>query len=116
MLNVTTVSKPATEQQVEQDERIDRLIAVLERVLERQSQLTGAINRDEGTQWSRKGKVKPSVSCNVCGAVEHNTHYHCRANHLCFVCYAPDHTRSECPRAVTKEPRGFAPRAHQEGN
>lgn len=58
-------------------------------------------------------------ACKVCGDFNHSTLYHCRANGLCFVCYAPNHTRFECPNAAADRRAGASPAAcppGQQGN
>lgn len=79
-------------------EPMERILAMLERVLEH-----GQLSRQAGTERhafkSQRNRVRPTLPCEVCGDVGHTTHFHCRANHLCFLCYKSGHARAECPKA-----------------
>ncbi len=79
-------------------EPMERILAMLERVLEH-----GQSSRQAGTERhaykSQRNRVRPTLPCEVCGDVGHTTHFHCRANHLCFLCYKAGHARAECPKA-----------------
>ncbi|XP_016521601.1 uncharacterized protein LOC107834556 [Poecilia formosa] len=87
-------------------DRLDRVIALLERVLEQQPQQHKLQSRfSVHTQRNQLTKVKPAVPCAVCSDGGHTTQYHCRSNHLCFGCFAPDHIRAECPGTVVRKPR-----------
>lgn len=98
-------------------DRLDRIIAMLERVLEQQPQQAGLLNRtDARTGKGQAAKAKSLGPCEICGDAGHTTRYHCRANRLCFACFTAGHTRAECPRAMFTEPRVPDPVARQEGN
>ncbi|XP_026114797.1 uncharacterized protein LOC113093154 [Carassius auratus] len=80
-------------------ESLERLITRLEHVLERvPSEMTKPAEKPVRPRPKTKGdRWGP---CKVCGDSNHTTSYHCRANGLCFVCFAPNHTRFECPNIV----------------
>lgn len=67
-------------------EALDRVIGMLERVLEQRPQqpVGGYDNRFQGRPRRR---VNPSLQCKVCGDANHSTMDHCYSNHLCFLCY-----------------------------
>ncbi|XP_057199298.1 uncharacterized protein LOC130559933 [Triplophysa rosa] len=79
-------------------EPMERILAMLERVLE-----NGQSRNQAGTERhlpkSYRSRGRPTLPCEVCGDVGHTTHFHCRANHLCFLCYKAGHARVECPKA-----------------
>lgn len=113
-----SVAVPPPEQQAGGSaDRLDRIIAMLERVLEQQPQHTGLFSRgDVRARQNQATRAKPFAPCDICGDLGHTTYYHCKANNLCFVCHASDHTRVECPRAVAIKRRGTKPASQQEGN
>ncbi|XP_043982844.1 uncharacterized protein LOC122836928 [Gambusia affinis] len=95
-------------------DRLDHVIALLEKVLEGQPrQAKPPAKEDVRAHRNQTHKVMP---CVICGDTAHSTYYHCRANQLCFICYAADHTRARCPRAVPNKTRGPESAAHQLGN
>lgn len=79
-------------------DRLDRVLALLERVLAQQSQQTKNVSKYNA--HAQPPKVKSLAPCAVCGDNGHTTQYHCRSDRLCFTCFAPDHTRAACPNAV----------------
>lgn len=97
-------------------DRLDRLIAMLERVLEQQPQQMGSFHRSNVQARRDQAAGGRSLPCDICGEVGHTTRYHCRVNNLCFVCYAPGHSRGECPRAGAAKPGGAKPATRHEGN
>lgn len=112
------VSTPLLAQQAEvSPDRLDCLLTMLERVLGQQPHQTGLMGRsDVQARPNQTTRARPSAPCDVCGDVGHTTHYHCRAHRLCFVCYAGDHTRVECPKSVAVKPKSSGPTAHLERN
>lgn len=94
---VSPTNAPPTEGS---SDRLDKVIALLERVLTQQSQQPRNVSRFSAR--AQTPKTKPIVPCAVCGDNGHNTQYHCRSDHLCFTCFAPDHVRAECPSSVNK--------------
>lgn len=100
------VAKPAPMSSLPQSsqgaaEPFERILALLERVLEQKPQQSGSNQEFLGGQ---RNKVKSWAPCAVCGGAGHTTQFHCRTNHLCFLCHATGHRRAECPRAMTLEP------------
>lgn len=114
----TTASSPTTPHG--SSEPLDRVIALLESVLEQRPQ--HMFNTGPRPQQRFVKRVNPSLPCSVCGNANHRTAEHCRADNLCFLCYAPGHTRIACPRAasqdLTHQPAGLARQgsANQQGN
>lgn len=103
---VTVVAPPIEKPAGSSPDRLDRVIALLERVLEQQPQQHKSQSRfNARTQRVQLTNVKPAVPCAVCSDGGHTTQYHCRSSHLCFSCFAPDHIRAECPGAVVRKPR-----------
>lgn len=86
-------------------EPMDRILAMLERVLEqRPQQASGSADRQFNK--GQRNRMKSPVPCEVCGDAGHTTHFHCRANHLCFLCHVAGHARAECPKATALKPVG----------
>lgn len=81
-------------------EPMERILAMLERVLD-QERSRNHSGRERNAFRSQRSRVRPTLPCEVCGDVGHTTHFHCRANHLCFLCYKAGHSRVECPKART---------------
>lgn len=97
-------------------DRLDELISRLERVLEQQTHQSRLFGRGVPRTTSQGSRVKHSTPCDVCGEVAHSTQHHCRTDRLCFVCYAPDHTRVMCPNAGSAKNRGSGAAPQPEGN
>jgi len=85
-------------QSKEPDEAMDRILAMLERVLEH-GQSNCQAGAERHAYKSQRNRARPTLPCEVCGDVGHTTNFHCRANHLCFLCYKAGHARAECPKA-----------------
>lgn len=79
-------------------EPMDRILAMLERVLD-QGQSRNQAGTERHTFKAQRSRMRPTLPCEVCGDTGHTTHFHCRANHLCFLCYKAGHSRVECPKA-----------------
>lgn len=108
---------PATRRADESADRLDHIITMLERVLEHQPHGSGVFGGGVGRARQNRGpKLKSNLPCVICGDGGHTTHFHCRANHLCFVCYSADHTRMECPRALVTKQVSTKPAAQIEEN
>ncbi|XP_035993464.1 uncharacterized protein LOC118563230 isoform X2 [Fundulus heteroclitus] len=113
--SAAVVSSPDGQSAESSPDRLDRVIALLERVLEQQPrQHKLPYKSNVHTQRNLPMRSKPVVPCAVCSDEGHTTQYHCRSNHLCFNCFAPDHTRAECPGAVATKLRGAEPVRPQE--
>lgn len=85
-------------------EPIDRVLALLERVLVQRPHQS---NRQSG--WGNRNSVRASGPCEVCGVWEHDTRFHCRANRLCYLCHASGHGRAQCPKAEALKPPDGVP-------
>lgn len=94
----TAVKPECVSLQTQSKEPMEQILAMLERVLE-QGQLRNQTSTERQLYKSQRNRVKSNLPCEVCGDIAHTTHFHCRANHLCFLCYKAGHTRAECPKA-----------------
>lgn len=99
---VKTTDKPeSVPYQTPTDEHVEpmqRILAMLERVLD-QGQSRNQSGMERHAFRSQRSRVRPTLPCEVCGDTGHTTHFHCRANHLCFLCYKAGHSRVECSKA-----------------
>lgn len=73
---------------------LERVLSMLERVLERANQQTPVPTRLQPSPWTR------FTPCQVCGDKSHSTHAHCMKEKLCLGCFEIGHQRRECPKAV----------------
>ena len=94
----TSASSPA--HQLSSSDPLAKVITLLERVLEQRSLTVD--NSGSRPQQRPRRRVAPSLPCSVCGDSIHNTMDHCRADRLCFICYAPGHARMACPQASSQ--------------
>lgn len=101
-------------------EPLDRIISMLEHILVQGSRHAQHYDRPgRPSQGGPRNRARPSLPCEVCGDREHTTRFHCRSNHLCFLCYASGHTRADCPKSVMPQQVGGATSKHtpqQQGN
>ncbi|XP_029937360.1 uncharacterized protein LOC115380357 [Myripristis murdjan] len=102
-------------------ESLDRIIGMLERLLEQGPQQDQHYCRPEHqSPGGHRNRVRASLPCEVCGDREHNTRFHCRANHLCYLCYASGHRSADCPKSAMSNPKGAAafndPATQHKGN
>lgn len=123
-----TTSKPTSDSKAgpalcqpsqEPAEPLDRILSMLERILEQRPQQAQYHGRPErASQGGPRNRVRPSLPCEVCGDRGHTTRFHCRANHLCFLCYASGHIHADCPKSVPQPAGGAAnkPATQQQGN
>lgn len=113
---VAVISSPAGQVSESSPDRLDRVITLLERVLEQQPHRFEGQSKSNVRAWKNQpARVRP-VPCAVCSDDGHTTQYHCRSDRLCFNCFAPDHTRAECPVAVTRKPGNTKPVVQPQGN
>lgn len=78
-----------------EDRILSRMMAMLEQMMGKVQQRSSA---------PRGGQLQGGPgenACRVCNDSKHTTVTHCRSERLCFVCFAPGHTKMECP---TKSP------------
>lgn len=83
------VSPPQNAQQTDSDV-LGRMMNMLERVLAR-------VEPRSPARTQRRSSPFSSPPCNVCGGPDHSTLSHCKSDHLCFKCLAPDHSKQHCP-------------------
>ncbi|KAK0137889.1 Retrovirus-related Pol polyprotein from transposon 297 [Merluccius polli] len=67
---------------------LDRLLGMLEKALVCNAQATRYSQPKQGGGRSFK--------CDVCQSSDHSTQSHCRSHRLCFLCFSPEHVRSQC--------------------
>ncbi|KAK0152268.1 hypothetical protein N1851_006318 [Merluccius polli] len=81
-----------------EDRILSRMMAMLE-------QMMGKVQGRGGTP--RGGRFQGGLcekACRVCNDSKHTTVTHCRSERLCFACFAPGHTRTECPAGSSSKP------------
>lgn len=92
-------------------ESLERILTLLERVLEQRPQQSNR-SFQRGNRNRVRETERSNGPCELCGDTGHSTYFHCRANHLCFLCHASGHARAHCPKAATLEPTGRLPRGN----
>jgi len=98
------VTSPQDTEHCTQDQSLNRMISLLERVLDQVScQPPTRVNRPQYKVQS--GVKKQNVACEVCGDASHDTISHCRMNRLCFNCHAPGNTASACSAGTGPKPQ-----------
>nr|XP_024660497.1 uncharacterized protein LOC112435748 [Maylandia zebra] len=73
---------------------LDRVLSMLERVLERSNQPVHPVIRPQPLASAR------FPSCQVCGNSSHSTRTHCMRERRCLSCLEVGHQRKDCPRAA----------------
>lgn len=97
------VPSPHVEPSQSSSDSLDRVVSMLERLLEQgQQQHAGRGLSRPTLRWQQRDRAAPSLPCRVCEDNSHTTTFHCRADHLCFLCHAAGHTRAECPNATAR--------------
>lgn len=88
---------------------LERVLSMLERVLERTSQLA---HSSSGSFQTHRARFS---SCRVCGDSAHSTRSHCMREKRCLICMRVGHQRKDCPSAVepASQPTGVS---HSQGN
>ncbi|KAI2654682.1 Gag-Pol polyprotein [Labeo rohita] len=72
---------------------LERVLSMLERVLERTSQ-TAPVQQPRATQWR---SIPP---CRVCGERNHSTRSHCMRERRCLSCLEIGHQQKQCHKVV----------------
>lgn len=75
---------------------LERVMGLLERVLLKESVKESSPRAQFKVRLPRI-KGLNDLPCIVCSCPDHSGLTHCREKRLCFWCYSPDHTRSQCP-------------------
>lgn len=78
---------------------LERVLSMLERVLERTSQPSQGPARPFQIHGAR------ILSCRVCGDSTHSTRSHCMREKLCLVCMRVGHQRKDCPNVTGPPPQ-----------
>lgn len=81
---------------------LERVLSMLERVLERTSQPTQNPLRPGLSSW---GHPSP---CRVCSNASHSTRSHCMREKRCLLCLEVGHQRKDCPAALQTAPHTTA--------
>lgn len=89
----TPSSHPKTGDAVNPD-ALERVLSMLERVLERTSRPAHSPSRPFQTHGAR------ILSCRVCGDTAHSTRSHCMREKRCLVCMRVGHQRKDCPNVT----------------
>lgn len=82
---------------VPESNALERVLNMLERVLERTSQPIPAVNRAQSSPFGR-----PSP-CRVCGQNSHSTRSHCMKEKRCLGCLETGHQRKDCSKSPTPQ-------------
>lgn len=93
--NLTKSNEAAASEQ----SALERVLSMLERVLERTSQ----------PAHPAKSQFPPSAqftSCQVCGNTSHSTRTHCMRERRCLGCLEVGHQRKDCPKATVQHNGG----------
>ena len=103
---------PAVAQNLQQseDRLLTRVADMFQEMMERMQQRS--INRPTRGgrfQYNPRDRRSREAFCRVCNDSSHTTTSHCMGERLCFGCYAPGHTRPNCPA------KSFSP-PHAAGN
>lgn len=88
---------------------LERVLSMLERVLERTSQ---PAHSSSGSFQTHRAHFS---SCRVCGDSSHSTRSHCMREKRCLVCMRVGHQRKDCPSAVGPASQPTAV-SHPQGN
>ena len=99
---------PAVAQNLQQSEErlLTRVVDMFQEMMERMQQRS--INRPtRGGRFQNNSLDRRSreAFCRVCNDPSHTTTSHCMAERLCFGCYAPGHTRPNCPAKSSSPPQ-----------
>lgn len=73
---------------------LERVLSMLERVLERTGQPVPSPSRPFQTHGAR------ILSCRVCGDTTHSTRSHCMRERRCLICMRVGHQRKDCPNVT----------------
>lgn len=99
---LTNPLKPS-EVTVPESNTLERVLSMLERVLERTSQPVHTATTAQSSPFDR-----PSP-CRVCGQNSHSTRSHCLRERRCLRCLEIGHQRKDCPKSPT-------PQTNEQGN
>lgn len=92
-----TVPTKQSDITVPESNALERVLSMLERVLERTSQPTQAATR------AQSSFDRPSP-CRVCGQNSHSTRSHCMREKRCLSCLETGHQRKDCTKSPTIQP------------
>lgn len=99
----TNPTKPS-EATASDQSALERVLSMLERVLERTSQPLDAAR----PQFSPSDRFTPGP-CRVCGNSSHSTRTHCMRERRCLGCLEVGHQRKDCPKATVMQRGGSSP-------
>lgn len=98
--NVNTAKLPnptKSSEVVSESNALERVLNMLERVLERTGQPALPAARPQSAPFSRDGP------CRVCGHSSHSTRTHCMREKRCLGCLEVGHQRKDCPKPPTTQ-------------
>lgn len=84
-----------------EDRILSRMMAMLEQMMGKVQQ------RSSAPRGGRLQGGRRESACRVCNDSKHTTVAHCRSERLCFACFAPGHTKMECPAKSSSEPQSM---------
>lgn len=94
--------KPSTAV-VSESNALERVLSMLERVLERTSQPSPSVVRPETVPFSH------GSPCRVCRQASHSTRTHCMREKRCLECLEIGHQKKDCPKGSSNRPGNTSP-------
>ncbi|XP_023199712.1 uncharacterized protein LOC111610319 [Xiphophorus maculatus] len=95
-VKITPVSFPSSNDRPAESGALERVLTMLERVLERTAQPVG----DTQLQFFPPNRSSP---CQVCGNGNHSTRTHCMRERRCLACLEIGHQRRNCPKITDSQ-------------
>lgn len=93
-------SVPVVTQHIQQSEErlLTRMVDMFQQMMERMQQ-RNTFHPTRGGRFQRAPREQSNrvAGCKVCNDSSHTTTSHCMSERLCFVCFAPGHTKLNCP-------------------
>lgn len=96
-----TPSMVAQNLQQSEERLLNRMVGMFEEAMERVQLRSSRAAEYKGSSRYRQRHHKEQ-SCKVCGNKGHSTVSHCLSDRLCFECFAPGHTKPQCPLVAPK--------------
>lgn len=99
-------SLPVVAQNLQQSEErlLTRMVDMFQGMMEKMQQRnTSQPIRGRRFQHAPRERRNREAGCKVCNDSSHTTTSHCMSERLCFACFAPGHTRLNCPANTTSQ-------------
>ena len=96
-------SVPVVAQNLQQSEEslLTRMVDMFQEMMEKlQHRNVSHSTRGGKFQHARSDRRSREATCKVCNNPSHTTTSHCISDKLCFSCFAPGHTRLNCPASI----------------